>query len=515
MKFVLLSALLATNAWAQHGADVLLQKTGTTLTAPESAQMMEAGDFKLTDAYLQTLFMEWRQAKGLNPAIDRWIQLVLAGKTIEAHSQWEAVAKLASGQAQALTHNTWVYLTWKLNLPQTFVDSYLANRTAIPGGERLRFALDQVLNAEVVAAWVAENRPVLAPEHAQYLLSLTAPVGLELELAAFAARYRADHAARVLTLLPMGHPQSFTLSSTAVLDWARRKEIGEAGKLLKRRIEPELETSKNARELTRHYLTLGRLLYQAGAYEASEAFYTKVPRGTSEYIPARTERTWALLRLNRVSELRGELASLSHQVFTDRFLPEVALVRSVSNLKLCRYDDVVKDFDVFIHAHKKWAKVIEAGQANPATAKIDRPDERILELNLALGSRVAEVERLQKLTKRYGESAVWSASLERLKTQQQHITAEILQQKVRFWKNREIVLKEAIRKMKFVRIEAMSQVRMAEVNPKTNEVTDIARRIDSSRARGLQVYPADSVYWPDELFKLHSAAASRCGGKKL
>ena len=500
MKFLFLTVFLTSAAWAQHGAEVLLKTTGTDASAASATQAPEAGDFKLTDAYLQTLFMEWRQAKGLSPQVDAWLQTALAGKFTTAAGQWNEIKS-----DSALTQQTWIYLTWKLNLSQTFVDAYLADRMSPAGNERLRFALDQVLDAQAKASWVADQRPHLTEAQTTYLLGLTAPVGLELELVTFAARYRADHAARVLSLLPMGHPQSFTLAATAVLNWARKNEIGEAGKLLKRRVEPEMELTKAVQQLPRHYLTLGRLLYQAGAFEASEAFYAKVPRGVAEYIPARTERTWSLLRLKRVSELRGELTSLSHQVFADRFLPEVGLVRSVSNLKLCRFDEVVKDFDVFIKTHKVWATRIEEAQKNPATAKIDVPDERIQEITLALAAREVELERLEKMG--FAKTA--------LQTHVESTRAELLQQKVRFWKNREVVLKEAIRKMKFVRIEALSQVRMAQNNPPSSEVTDIARRIDSSREKGIQVYPVDSVYWPDELFKIHAAAATRCGGKKL
>ncbi len=501
MKFLLSLALCMSTAWAQHGADVLLNKAGVDLKK-EAPVAFEAGDFKLNDAYLQTLFMEWRQAKGLSPEVDGWIQLVLSGKFSVAAKQWSELKTHSP-----LTQQTWIYLTWKLQLPQTFVDAYLADRMMGETQERLRFALDQVLNSEVTAKWVAYERPHLSAEQTKFLTGLRAPVGPELELMALAARYRLDLAAHVLTLLPMGHPQSFTLAATAVLNYTRKNEMGEAGKLLKRRVEPEIEHTKAVKELARHYITLGRLLYQAGAYEASEAFYAKIPRGVPEYLPSRAERTWALLRLNRVSQLRGELTSLSHEVFTDRFLPEVGLVRSVSHLKLCRFDEVVKEFDKYIATHLVWAKRIEEAQKNPATAKIDSPDERIAEATLALAARVGELERLAKM-----ELPNLKTALEAHVQGQQ---AELLTQKTRFWKNREVVLTEAIRKMKFVRIEALSQLRMAQANPPSKEASDVVKRIDSSREKGIQVYPVDSVYWPDELFHLHSAAATRCGGKSL
>jgi hypothetical protein len=505
VKFFVLLVLLSTHAFAQKGAELLLKKTGTSEST--ESHVPEASDLKLTDAYLQTLFMEWRQAKGLDPKVDEWLQLVLAGKFLSASQGWATLQSQLNAETRPMAQHTWVYLAWKLQLPQTFVNAYLTERMNPVGGERLRFALEQVINEEARASWVAEQRPSLNPEQTEYLLSLAAPLGLELELTAFAARYSADHAARVLALLPMGHPQSFILTTTAVMNWTRKKEIGEAGKLLKRRTEPELERTKAVKELSRYYLTLGRLLYQAGAYEASEAFYAKVPRGVLEYIPARTERTWALLRLKRVSELRGELTSLSHQLFADRFLPEVALVRSVSNLKLCRYDAVVEDFDAFIAAHKIWAQRIEAGLSDPAKAVIDQSDERIHEVVLAQAARELELERLKKLQLN-GEETYLQGELARTQ-------AELVAQKKRFWQNRKSVLEEAIRKMKFVRIEAMSQVRLAQTERRGTEVTDITRRIDSSRKRGEQVYPVDSVYWPDEIFNMHAAATSQCGGNAL
>jgi hypothetical protein len=308
------------------------------------------------------------------------------------------------------------------------------------------------------------------------------------------------------------------------LDFSRKSQVGEAGKLLKRRIEPEMNQTHAAKQLSRHYLTLGRLLYQAGAFEASEAFYARVPRGVTEYLPARAERTWSLLRLGRVGELRGELASLSHNVFSERFLPEVALVRSISNLKLCRYEDVAQDFNAFISAHQVWAKKIQTALDDPSIAKIDMPDDRIHELTLALVNREAESVKLAKLAQEsiraalpaVGVQAHWTNAKRDLDTSTEELKRLKTAQVQRFWKNREIVLTEAIRKMKFVRLEAMGQVRMAQTAAnKEVEISDTTKKIDSARSHGAQIYQFDGVYWPDELFKLHSTAASRCGGKAL
>jgi hypothetical protein len=280
---------------------------------------------------------------------------------------------------------------------------------------------------------------------------------------------------------------------------------------------------KDVKQMPQHYLTLGRLLYQAGALEAAEAFYSRVPRGSPQFISARTERTWVLLRLGRVGELRGELQSLSHKVFDDQFQPEVALVRAISNLKLCRYADVAQDFQAFITSYSKWGKRIEEGLAQPETAKLDVSDKKVTVLTEAIASREKEEARLETLARdsikaalpAVGEQPHWIAARSTLASAREEQKRELTQQKTRFWKNREAVLTEVIRKMKFVRVEAMNQVRlMAQDNKTEAEVTtDTISKIQAARARGSQSYPFEGVYWPDELFQLFARAQSRCEGK--
>ncbi|MBY0517814.1 MAG: hypothetical protein K2P81_12965 [Bacteriovoracaceae bacterium] len=519
-KLALCFLLIAPSAFAQMGADVLLQSTGTDEAADRS-QLPTASQFKLNDAYLQTLLVEWKSQGNQSFEVNRWFTQILSGNTTQAAHMWSTMQEHFPENVRPIAKATWVYLTWKMNLPQTFLEAYKTTRNDTQIPERLKIALDQVISAEAGSSWFVANKPYMHQSYADAVLLNTQPVGFDLEMAAWAARYDLNHAARILTLLPMGHPLSLELASTAVLNFSRKNEIGEAGKLLKRRVEPELELRKDPKALSRHYLTLGRLLYQAGALEASEAFYARIPRGVDDFIPARAERTWALLRMGRVGELRGELTSLSHKVFSDRFLPEVALVRSISNLKLCRYDDVAQDFAAFIEAHKTWANKIQVALENPEASKIDMEDKKITALENAIKERKLEEAQLAKLAidsvkaalPAVGEQAHWTSALSQVTSAKAELSRQVVAQKQRFWKNREIVLTEAIRKMKFVRVEAMAQVRMATVAQANNDVTDTIKRVQSAPSKGSQTYPFEGVYWPDELFKMHAQATSRCGGK--
>ncbi len=65
-----------------------------------------------------------------------------------------------------------------------------------------------------------------------------------------------------------------------------------------------------------------------------------------------------------------------------------------------------------------------------------------------------------------------------------------------------------------MRVEALAQVRMNTLAENSQDVTDTIKRVQAAPQKGAQTYPFEGVYWPDELFKLHAQAESRCGGKK-
>ena len=89
----------------------------------------------------------------------------------------------------------------------------------------------------------------------------------------------------------------------------------------------------------------------------------------------------------------------------------------------------------------------------------------------------------------------------------------------RQWRNREHALSEAIRKMQFVKVELLSQLRYFsklhrspsepvasnDAKEKERAKTDLNLASDGDRS-----FPFDGVVWPDELFKLRSVAMGQC-----
>jgi hypothetical protein len=518
-QFFFLGLLLSSSVLAQSGADALLNATGSTDAGLISHEKEEPSEFdhrfKLTDPFLQSLFVEWKSGNKNSFELNRWVSLILSHDFKGASHLWSSVRKNLPDSFSPTAYLAWAYLTYRLDLPQTFLGAWKEAESKSKG-TRPWLAFEQTLKVENVSDWIVKNLPLIDQAASGELVE--AKDGFSLELAGWALRNDPAHAASVLAKLPSGNPLILPLSTTAVLNYARNGKLGDAGVILKRRVEPELKNLKNPLLLSKHYLALGRLLYQSGALEASEAFYSKVPRGVPEFIPARAERTWGLLRLGRVSELRGELESLSNSILSDRFIPEVSLVRSISHLKLCRYDEVAKDFKFFVDSHQVWAKKISSALDASETPMPDQDDLRINEISTGMKLRNDEMKRLQLLSEESIRAALpaigvqphWSEALASVKEDIQLAQKSLALEKRRFWKNRETVLNETIRKMKFVKIEAMSQLRTLAAQ-KTNQ--DVVGSVQSAPSK--QSWPFEGVYWPDELFTYKANVHSLCpGGKK-
>ncbi len=79
--------------------------------------------------------------------------------------------------------------------------------------------------------------------------------------------------------------------------------------------------------------------------------------------------------------------------------------------------------------------------------------------------------------------------------------------------HRQATLKEAIRKMQFVKIELMTQVRSLSSEATPVNLPPQPQRLSAAaelKEKGDQTFPFDGVGWADELFHLRSTAQARC-----
>jgi tetratricopeptide (TPR) repeat protein len=515
-------------AHAESAADVLLQSVGAVQDTAIRAQ-----NLKLDDPFKIQLFAAWQNASGLSFEVSSWIQRVLQGNYAEAAHQWSSIRPLLPAQLSETGAATWCYLLWKMDLGQSFFDEWsqqLAHGSF--SDSRIAIALEQVVSPGF-DQWLSQHAiQISSVQETALKRSLSregqAPGAALLTVSAWAALRKGEAAMELLPKLTDSHSLKIPLARTAVVALARKRDLAGAGKVLKGALEPAVRASGDARELASYYLSLARLLYQAGAMESAEGFYEKIPSGSSEYLKAREELAWVWLRRGDTSKLRGALASLGSPAMGKRFAPEVRLVRAISNLKLCFYDEVEKDFAEFIRINRGWAAKIDAALNAQVTPDPEEPDTFSRMAELQVKNRESEAARLETLSVEsiraalpaVGPQAHWV----KLKGEMQAHSRAAIQSRAseirRQWEVRRIQLVEAIRKMQFVKVEFMSQLRLL-AKKASGELDEMRlsqaapRRAEEAPKPALQapgkiIFPFDGLLWPDELFKLRSVARERC-----
>ena len=531
-KYIVASLLFGSTAvFSQVGADALLQATNTEDTTAGVKNESLVGDsnpfakFKIDDPFLIHMFSTWKNVKGIGYEANQWLMTLFRNEFEKAAHLITAIEKHFP---EANTYDfiaAKLYLYYRLDLGQTFVDEYLSySQDNLFRSTKAFKALHEATRKLNVFDWVVKLAPTISADKLDFVKSVDPKKGLTLEnaLLALSLQRSGEGALKVINYVPPGHEMMVPLVRTIVLDYARKGNVAEAGKVLKHYLEPSIKKNKNPDVLTKHLLMIARLLYQVGVLDASQDYYEKVPKSSDDMLTARTELLWVLLRKGDTARLRGELASLGHELFDGVFNPEVYLVRAISNLKLCQYAEVDKDFRAFVKSNIKWAGVIskKLKQSDPKIEGYKNYFVRLAEKKLQ--RRQAEKQRLDQLAQlsikaalpAVGKQPHWTNASQRMVSSVEESKKELSTYSRMFWKNRKMVLKEAIRKMRFVKLETLDQLRDFQVKMAQKGQSVVSDSV-KTRLSGLEkqekmVFKFDGVMWPDEVFNLYSGATTQC-----
>jgi hypothetical protein len=268
---------------------------------------------------------------------------------------------------------------------------------------------------------------------------------------------------------------------------------------------------------TRYAMLRARLLYQLGSMREAIKAYGLVDREDPSFPTMVEERSWALARAGDYDRLRGDLESLSKPIYKNYFGPESVVLRAILELKLCHYEGVKSAFDAFNTGFRPWAQKISQALAQANTPMPPWTDEQ-LQRSAQTQARVQkEFDRLKRLEDEslsapltaVGRQSHW-ALYERSVQESLGLANQSLQhQRMRVWQSRGGQLQEAIRKMRFVKVELMSQLslKMADGLDESAKGEKVAK-VGSGE---WQVYPYEKgEVWPDELFRIRSLTNSAC-----
>jgi len=477
----------------------LMGESGGELDFSSSLQVQKT--LKLDDPFLIQLYSSWRALGALAPQSNQVMDLIFSGENQKALL---ALSSLSEPKVQSFKTPTELYLLYKLGYFQTFLTKWVDH--AVDSGfigTELSLALDHVV-APQASAMLLSSGFYLDRQMDEKLKKLeSVELRLNYSLQAYRALRRGESGVKWIGKLSLQDELRLHLAHTAILAYGKKGMLGASGKLIKKVVEPWMQTSKDPKEISLYYMTLARLLYQAKAYTQAEQFYFLVPETSRYFIEARTEALWGQLQQRNFSKAKGELASLSMSVFNDRFYPEVHLVSAIGNTMLCQFSEAKNAINSFISTNTYWAKKIEQNLASSNASIIDENFyvQRMRNQNTSLKKELAAFKAIG--IGKYDsilQDKVVSVSLS-LKDEAQ-----------RQWKNRKLVLESALYKMRFVRIELLSRMRaFAEGMKDALAGVDSVKTYSASTVKKNQMeFPNDGMLWGDELFKMNAVVQNEC-----
>ena len=543
LPVVMAAGAASTPALAKSsGADLLLKSfkgkvqsaasssSDTPVTSTADLGMASVQQFKLNDPLAVQFFTTWNEQRSkLKPEINHWASLFLKEEFEQVLHLWDGIEGQLSSNFRPAAQAARLAALARLGLSQSVVEEWVfwlrSGGSANLWTGILETLIPRWITGSPSATWdqvLLDRGVILDPEMEHALSAIDSKRGVSVvSLQAYASLRKGDQGKRLLPLLSMDNRLKLPLAQTVSLAQARKGDLGTAALTLKEHAEPALEKQKDYLRASSYLLQIARFLFQAGMWDEAESYLRKIPTSAPEFLTSREELAWILLRKGNVSELRGEILSLSTAGTSDSFQPELPVVRAISNLKLCSYGAVQKDFAEFGHVYGAWAKKID--QALSSSGSIPAPSKLDGFAQLAsarVGALKQEVENLSAFYQRslktptptvVGRQGHWKRLEARM--QSRFALAQKLEQAEfrRQWKNQKVMLSEAIRKLRFVKIELLHQVRIAEAEARKG--MDV---IPTSQAGAVQaasdqlVFPVDGVLWPDEFFQIQSVVESRC-----
>jgi tetratricopeptide (TPR) repeat protein len=92
---------------------------------------------------------------------------------------------------------------------------------------------------------------------------------------------------------------------------------------------------------------LARVYYQKQNWAKSLFYYRKIPRDNEIWHEALFESSWAELRAGKFRSTLGSFQSLHSDYYSDFYIPESLILRSIVYLYICKYDEIQKVLGLF------------------------------------------------------------------------------------------------------------------------------------------------------------------------
>jgi|GEM_PF-1623404 len=502
MRIQLASILILFSFYSRAESNTLLNQAGNDLELTNKINTQK--ELKLDNPFLIQLFAATRAYGQMTPAQFQWFDLVIQGENQKALSLLKSVKQEKNTpKLKSIIESSELYLLHKVSLDQAFYIRFIEVATQSDFlNTELGIALDQVVGGKA-SSIILEKGLFLTPTEASNLAKIEKTNSkINFSLQSVNALKKGDKAVEFIGKLDKEDYLRVPLAETSLLHFAKQGKLGASGKILKDVVEPIMLKSGSTDELSLYFITLGRLLYQAGAYAESKKYYDLIPESSKHFLKAKTEVLWATLMSRDYSRTKGELASLENKIFQDRFYPEAYLISAMANVTLCQFVEAKKSIERFVSVNKKFATEVESNLNNP-NAKPIQENFYLLNLERFRKQIALENNRLAEYDLQNEFKAAFDAKISQAN---QVYNQEIQQQ----WKNRKAMLESAIYKMKFAKVELVSRMRSVELQLALTGIDEVREQKAATKKNNDLVFKAEKNLWGDELFHMSAHVKNKC-----
>lgn len=497
IKILLLLLLtLATTTYADSGS--LLNQAGGDIDL--NPQIQTAKRLNLDNPFVIQVFSSWKALGPVEMSSNDWVGLILDKEYEKALVQ---LPNIKEAKLKSIKEASELYLLYQLGLHQTFVKKWvnLSSSSNFLQTE-LGIALDQIVGVNSTQM-ILNQGLYLSEDLSEKLKKIEGiPSKLNYSLQALKALRTGENALGWIGKLEESDPLRMPLAQTALLHYAKEGKLGASGKIIKTVIEPILSKSSNEEDVSLYFMTLARLLYQAGALSEAKKYYNLIPETSSYFLKARAESLWAHIKDRDFSRTKGELGTLELKIFNKEFFPEAYLVSAMANVMLCQFNDSRASINRFVEANRNWAKEIDKNLKDPNAKPVSK-NFFITNIEKAKDSIIKEK---QMITNKNFDTSYIEKMDDEVLAIDNSVKKEIHDQ----WKNRQTLLETALYKMKFVRIELISRMRQVEMKMKVAGADEVSTQSAAPARRNQLSFKHDGVLWGDDLFHMNASVRNMC-----
>ena len=508
---LLVLSLTATSVFANTGTELLLKQKNTLNLKTNYSKVKQA--INLDDTFLVQAYGAMRALRVGDIGIQDYFDAIF-NKDFKAAINLYSNLKTNNKEEERLLTASRLYVLWKLKLNQSFFNSWLeeSNNYDFLNSE-LGVALDQIISVNP-SNWLLTKSIFISKAQLKLVDNIAkSESSFNFSVQAYRNLRKGEEGLVWIQYLKPQDPLRELLAKSAILDFSRKGQLGDAAKIVKEVLEPVLSKTDNIEKISEYYLLLARLLYQAKAYEASERYYSLIPDESIRFLQARVESLWISMRTDDHSVILGELKTLELSIFNEKFLPEVFLVSSMANLQLCQFSKVQDSFNQFIKNNKEFAKELSENLESESPKQLDKNNGYINRLSNSLKYQKNEIKAITSTFMNQEVSAIYVTKLQKDEPEIVLLKNKEIKQE---WKNRQRILEATLRRMRFVKIEFLSKMRRLNGSLAISNKDSVSTLTSAIDKTDKLEFPHDGVIFGDELFHYTSRIKNLClqGRKK-